>query len=286
MDCSIIIPHYNQVNYLKACLSALAADVSDHRYEVIIIDAMHPASHELKQSIVGDHIRWISTDVKNPYVSRNIGIRNAQSDNIILLDAKCSPQRGFINSAVKALRQYKIVTGPYVVMPRSDKIKDLIYGIFYLHTERNISKDYGVTCGNLGCKKTLFEKIGPFDESRISGRDIAWTRKALSEGYEIKYVPGMAVNYAGQTWTEFCESIQKYMRGVASYQKEQGWSVKMMLMYGLKMLFPMRQSTYEDALARREISLSRKGKWYLWLWVWRAKANMAYHYMKSMLKDG
>lgn len=286
MDCSIIIPHYNQANYLKACLSALAADDTDLRYEVIIIDVLHPASHEMKQAIVGDHIRWISTHVKNPYASRNIGIRNAQSDNIILLDAKCSPQKGFINSAVQALRYHKIVAGPYVITPRSDKGKDLIYGIFYLHTERNIIKGYGVTCGNLGCQKTLFEKTGPFDESHLSGRDIAWTKKVLSEGYEIKYVPGMVVNYPGQTWTELLMSIKKYMRGVVFYQKEQGWSPKMMLLHGLKMLFPMRQSTYQDALARREISLSGQGKWYLWLWVWRAKATMAYHYLKSMLKDG
>jgi len=179
--------------------------------EIIIVDVDGIGKEALEAAYPDLAVRWVLTSEKNPYSARNQGISNAKSEHILLLDAKCIPQADYVSAALARLRRDAgIVTGPYHVVPRSDKIKDQVYGIFHLHSERNIEKAYGITGGNLGFSKQTFEDVGPFETSHVSGMDIAWSKRALSQGYQIEYIPDMKVSYPGQPWTTFVDTTKKY----------------------------------------------------------------------------
>ena len=115
MDCSVIIPHLDQAEFLRKCLSALSLQkCADFSFEVIVVDNGSKESlAELEKEFNFQLIKYQT--VKNPYFCRNIGVKASSSNTIAFLDAKCIPHDKWLINGLKNLSQYDIVAGNYVV---------------------------------------------------------------------------------------------------------------------------------------------------------------------------
>ena len=79
---SIIVPVFNAEKYLDECLSSL----SIANTEIIVInDASTDNSEEIAKKYTN---KVINIEHSGPVVARNIGIKNANGDYIIFMDAK------------------------------------------------------------------------------------------------------------------------------------------------------------------------------------------------------
>jgi len=222
-------------------------------YEVIVLDVDGIGKEAMEVNSEAEPISWIVTDIKNPYHSRNLGISRSSGSYI-----------------------------PYQVNPSSSSIKDQVYGVFYLQTEKNVANNYGVTAGNLVFSRALYDTVGPFDESHHSGMDIDWSQRVHAKGLKIKFNPDLKVTYPGQSWKELCTSIDKYFKGIAHQHKMAKWSLGKRIAYLSKYLMPMRPATFKQALTARPSVSSTTDKWYLWLRVWQAKLYMAKAYFRCL----
>jgi len=102
-------------------------------YEVIVLDVDGIGKEAMEVNSEAETISWIVTDIKNPYHSRNLGISRSSGSYIVLLDAKCEVQSGYLKTVAKLKGQDDVLTaGPYQVNASSSSIKDQVYSVFYL----------------------------------------------------------------------------------------------------------------------------------------------------------
>jgi len=214
---------------------------------------------------------------KNPYVCRNLGVLRAKGQFLCFLDAKCAPFPNWLQNGYDFIqkKRYDLVAGEFAVQYNSSLLSK-IYPIMYLNPAKNERNGYGFSCGNLFVKKVLFDKVGLFEITSNSGNDIAWTRKAQSEGYQIGYCEKSIVKYPVKSYAALLKNIRKYGRGaVLSGQKY--W------LSFTRYLMPMKLSTFRESLSNRNFDLSQFQKFRAWLLIWWGKLNFAFGMLMGLL---
>ena len=124
MDISIIIPVTRQDALLK-CLTGFNQQQTTYKYEVIAVGSVpkkiNAADYSFKLSL-------IECDDLHANVRRNIGVRNASSNIIGLMDDDCIPNPLWVENAVKC-SQIGLVTGPEIPDNTEDDFTKLQFNI-------------------------------------------------------------------------------------------------------------------------------------------------------------
>ena len=277
--CTIIIPHYNQSIQLVNCLNSLVnQNMPSEEYEILVVDngtiGIEEVIHRFKSY---DQIRWLNNEVDlNPYVSRNIGIKAAQGEIIAFLDASCIPSSDWLSNGIQHISSgKKFVAGRFYIECPSKRLSDKVHGLLYLNNEKNIKNHYGVPAGNLFIDQSVIDDIGLFDQDRISGNDVAWSKKAMDREFVITYAPECVVKYFSPDYSQLLQKMKKYAKGAAHQMKVRGeWkNLYRSRVFGL---LPMKPKTFITAMCYRELQdLGLAQKIFLWILVWRAKAVYA-----------
>ena len=276
IKCTIIIPHHNQLDQLKVCLTALSAQEGGlNEIEVIVVDSGQ-CCHDIEscKDIISEVV-ILYQDQLNPYISRNLAISMASNAVVAFLDASCQPDRLWLVSGLQAIEDGSdVVGGQYVMTYKSNRISERVHGILYLNNLRNALHHRGFSGGNLFIRKKMFTSVGLFGINGSSGHDIAWTRKAQNRGYQLRYVAQAKVLYPSKSYLSLLKSISKYAVGVAK-DKQARPSMSTLLTTGF---LPMRPDVFVKALNYRHLTyqynLFDLAKCYLFCW--RAKVHYSY----------
>ena len=274
--CSIIIPHYSQALSLRKCLTALENQDTLRLIEVIVVDNGSPNFNLEAWSKDYPKVIWLKNNVqKNPYTSRNIAAARAKGVYFAFMDAKCQPQASCLSELFAICGEKdSIVAGQYRLNYQSDALRDKVYGMLYLNNEKNILKGYGVTSGNLIVHRKIFNAVGPFRDSAISGNDIEWSLRALNFGFTIAYAPKAIIDYPAQSWNALSSSIKKYAAGVALIDQKKKTMINAFL--------PLRLSTFTSHLTNRNLrNMSIWDKSALWVLTWIMKIKYALALVRS-----
>ena len=100
---SVVIPHLNQPEALKACLSSLETQsLARCFFEIIVVDN---GSVSIPEDIVANHAgtRLLRELRPGPGPARNLGVRSAIGDIIAFIDADCRAHRNWLRNALRAL---------------------------------------------------------------------------------------------------------------------------------------------------------------------------------------
>ena len=204
---SIIIPCYNvEKKLIQRCL--LSINNQTHTdYEVIIVDdgsesAYREVLHGVKYSC--RNLKIYHQDNQGVSAARNNGLKNAQGEYIVFVDADDYLVSDYLNEALKVAGKYKaeIVIGLNTTT-YSDEIEDKIYFSgsaisVYLNEEteqlnklmmgkvRYYSKDAYLGQGpwNRMVRRELALNT-PFDETLSIGEDIVWNLQILQKAKKV-----------------------------------------------------------------------------------------------------
>lgn len=279
-QCSIVIPHYDQLSSLDRCIRAL---IDQHhpasQYEIIVVDNgsenIEDHNAEWKQTCTQNGIEYrliINKIEKNPYVSRNLGLAAAQHPYIALLDARCVPSPQWLSSALSAVAWHDIVAGRFQLSYPDDRLSSKVHGLLYLNNQKNTRLAYGVPAGNIMLSADIIQQIGPYGTQSSSGEDIAWSKKAIAQGYDIRYAPDMLVTYPSWTYSQLLPKVKKYARGAKAVSSGSRSSLEIM-----RSFLPLRWSTFREALRYRDLmGLPLLSKVWLYLLAWRVKVIYAW----------
>lgn len=203
---SFIIPCKNQGDFLDKTLSALSKQLAHSEIEIIVIDN---ASEDDTVNIAKSHnaqlLSYHSDD--NPFAARNLGIKSAKNDVIVLLDAKCIPNETYVPTLAQYLNdQTWDILGGEVVPVGIDKNSDfysLAYSTLFLITDPSYFRGTpSAITGNMVVRKRAFKKIGLFKEIR-SGQDTAFVAAARNARLNVVYAPDLRVYYKAKNRMEF-----------------------------------------------------------------------------------
>jgi GT2 family glycosyltransferase len=174
--------------------------------EILVIDASEDALDDIKKNF--SKVKWVSYHNKDKRVTipeqRNLGIKTAKGDVVVFIDANCVPVKNWLTELYK----YYVKYGENIV---AGEAKPFDKNIVNTITNEKLKKKYLVEAPtiNILFNKSVFKKIGYFDETGTYGEDIDLTWRAVEAGYKIRYAKKAIVYH---DWGDFKEQTSRMVR--------------------------------------------------------------------------
>ena len=226
---SVVIPVYNDLDRLRACLTALEAQsYACDRYEVIVVD--NASSQPVCPAVAGfGHVVLEAEPQRGSYVARNRGVAAARGDVLAFTDADCRPAEDWIEAGVAELEANPscgLVAGRVRVFaedPAAPTVVERYELAFGFPQERYARLGFGATA-NLFTRRDVFESVGGFDPSLQSGGDREWGLRATASGFKAIYGDAVRIDHpARKTWGELVKKTVRTNRGMFELARKQGY---------------------------------------------------------------
>jgi glycosyltransferase involved in cell wall biosynthesis len=187
---SIVIPCYNEANYICNCLKSLTNQETDLKYEIIVVDnnSTDNSIAIIKQNF--PQVKIIEERRPGVCFARQAGTDHAQGDIIISTDSDTVFKKNWLNNIDQAFRKNQkiiAVTGPcqYYDGPWWGKVytrffftADYLYSLIF-------KRPFYVTATNLAFKKTFFKG---YNLIAMQGGDELHVLKQLKNFGQIKFL--------------------------------------------------------------------------------------------------
>ncbi|MBW1788878.1 MAG: glycosyltransferase [Deltaproteobacteria bacterium] len=219
---SVVIPVYNDPVRVRETVKALARqDYPGDRFEIIVVD--NGSADQLRPQLTDYPVTIIEESaVRSSYAARNRGVLAARGEIIAFTDSDCIPENAWLSSGVRAFQEKNAaLVGGQMRYRFSSKRTGAEYLDALANSENKRSiEERGVTMtANLFVRKDIFEEIGPFPATVISGGDIYFTGKATAAGYRLAYAPGAVVGHPTRTFTPLMKRFFRIGTGKASLKR-------------------------------------------------------------------
>jgi GT2 family glycosyltransferase len=106
---SVVVPARNAAATIGRTLQALAAQRTEHAYEVIVVDSGSADTTAALVAAAG--ARLLHNPGGEPAGSRNLGARHARGALLAFTDADCEPEPGWLSAGIRALSGAELVQG-------------------------------------------------------------------------------------------------------------------------------------------------------------------------------
>jgi rhamnosyltransferase len=182
---------YNEAWALKETLPALAAQ--DYKsWELIVIDSgSTDGSQDLIRAAKPAHFIQITPQEYNPSRVMNHGMRLAQSEICIFLNADATPQGNhWLRPLVETLMDQKVAACFSRQVPRPDcqAVFACDYDRCFGPQRESAHWDHFFSMVSSGIRRDVWQRRG-FREDLQFAEDDEYTRWCIEEGFEIAYVP-------------------------------------------------------------------------------------------------
>jgi glycosyltransferase involved in cell wall biosynthesis len=213
---SVIIPVFNDSERLKTCLQLLENQTySENSYEIIVVDN---ASNENISKIVQKfgQTTIIYESHQGSYAARNKGISVAKGSVIAFTDVDCLPTPNWIEKGVEALYSVPncgLVAGKiefFFKDPDRPTIFELCDSVMHLQQQSYLENARFGATANVFTFKSVFEKVGLFNNELKSGGDYDWGQRVYRAGYQQVYAEDACVAHPARS--SFRELYQKITR--------------------------------------------------------------------------
>ena len=222
MKISIIIPTYNEEEFLPNLLTSIQRQNYENM-EVIIADA-----HSVDKTVeIAESYGCKIAPGGLPATGRNNGVKIAEGELLLFLDADSVLTNNYISSAIEEFELHNLGIAITQIVPLEKGFINQISHEFANYMTKKISsiKPHGAGCYGILTYKSLHEKVGGFDETLDFGEDTDYierigkisrfnvlenprllisTRRLKEEGLKditMKYAKSTAKQITGQTVT-------------------------------------------------------------------------------------
>jgi len=194
---SVVIPVFNGERFLREAVESVleAVHVLDQQYsdvEIIIVDDGSTDGTETVARSFPEPVRYLRQANQGPAAARNRGIEHAQGSLIAFTDADD------LWPAVKLELQL-----PYLL---DDPAIEIVLGRIQqvclsgtvagqTQAEEFAEPVFSVNLGSAVIRKSLFERVGLFDETMRYSEDVDWFMRAREAGAAIKTIDAVTLFY-------------------------------------------------------------------------------------------
>ncbi|MBN9335934.1 glycosyltransferase family 2 protein [Devosia sp.] len=214
---SVIIPHLNDADGLRLCLTALAAQQVDRPIEIIVVDNGSRELPDFATSLVPG-LRLLREPTPGPGPARNLGAAMAEAPLLAFIDADCVPAPGWLASILGHFDSHPetdFAGGDIRIRPARPGRMSAVeaYENVYSYRTRLYVERYGFAAtGNMVVRADVFRSVGPFGGIG-SMEDTEWGQRATGMGFRIAYLPDARVSTP--SCSSFAELARRWDRHVA-----------------------------------------------------------------------
>lgn len=227
IDISIIIPTYNEEQYIGKCLeSILSQNFAGKSYEIIVSDGLsQDKTVEIVKSFMANHdsIILCTNEKRFQVYALNQMIFMAKGEVIIRCDAHAEYENGYFAFLADYLNNNRDIgnLGSHVVTVAAEnslvaRVISLAlhskFGVGISHRTMFSDKPKDVDTVLFGAwRKTMFEEAGLFDTNFIRGQDVEHNLRLKSIGKRIVQVPGpKVIYYARNSLSKMFNMMKQY----------------------------------------------------------------------------
>ena len=207
---SIIVPCRNEAQHVGRCLeSVLDGDYPPDRMEVLVVDGR---SDDRTSEIVAAYaarypaVRLIDNPKQITPVALNLGVRAAQGDVVMRMDAHVEYPRDYVTRLVEALDESgaDCVGGVIETLPADETpiARAIALGLSHPFGVGNAYFRIGsrqrrwADAVSFGCyRREVFDRIGLFDEDLVRNQDDEFDLRLFKHGGRILLVPEVVCSY-------------------------------------------------------------------------------------------
>lgn len=231
---SVVIPHYNDLQRLAACLASLAAQTypADH-IDIIVADNASPQGEDAVRSAVGEHASVILVTDRGAGPARNGGVAASRGEILAFIDSDCIADPDWIAEGVQALEEHDFIGGRVTVQidnPVKMTGAEAYEAVFAFDFETYIKKRGFTGSGNLFVRRRIFDAVGGF-KAEVS-EDMEWSHRATGKGFRLGYAPRAVVAHpAREDWAALLvkwRRIQAETLALAS-TRDRWWRVRWLM---------------------------------------------------------
>lgn len=196
----MIVCAHNEAGVIERQLSALAAQVCDQAWEVIVVDHRSTDATGRMAEAFRDRLPRLTVlrleSGSTLAHARNAGVRRAQGSKILMCDADDEVQPGWLQAMAHALDAHAVVGArldpssinpPWLVRSRGTGQVDALPNFL------GVPWSYGA---GLGFRRLVFDTVGGFDERLLSGgEDTDFGVRAGAAGFRAEFLAEAAVWY-------------------------------------------------------------------------------------------
>ena len=179
MNCSFIIPAYNEEKFLKKTVESLRESIAGAKIissgEIIVVnncstDRTAEIAKNIGVNLVNEPVRQISR-------ARNAGARHAKGDILFFIDADTSIEVEHLTVACEEILKEKAYGGGALI--QFDDHQDKFFlGVLIPAFWNWVSKTFRMAAGSfIFCRKEDFEEIKGFPETMYAGEELEFVRK-------------------------------------------------------------------------------------------------------------
>jgi len=227
-DISVIIPHLNQPDHLRRCLTSLQQQTHGTQgLEIIVVDN---ESNSLPAEICAafNGVRLEEEATPGPGPARNRGVSLSRGRLLAFIDADCIADPQWLAAIAAELARDdgpEVIGGDVrIVLGDTNKMTQLeAYECIFAYRQKEyIERQNFSGTGNLAMRREVYDTVGPF-----AGIDVAedrdWGHRATELGHKISFVADMIVFHPARR--SFDELYAKWDRHVAHDFEEYGRGV-------------------------------------------------------------
>lgn len=212
---SVIVPHYNDLARLDACLSALERqDYPRERVEIVVADNESPCGVAAVEAAIRGRARLVVCSIKGAGPARNAGVAAATHGVLAFTDSDCIVDPGWLNAGVAALGTADLVGGEMRVTVRDDKRRsgaEAFEQVFAFDNRDYVLRQSFTVTANLFTRAAVFDAVGGFRADLSEDKE--WCHRALAAGFCIAYEPNAVVSHpARSNWRELAHKWDRLQR--------------------------------------------------------------------------
>jgi glycosyltransferase involved in cell wall biosynthesis len=188
---SVIIPVYNGETFLAEAVESVQ-QLNYHPLEILIVDdGSTDGTAGIAKSFQGD-VRYVYQQNQGPAAARNTGLKMARGNIIAFLDADDLWPKNKLEIQLACLAanpSVEIVGGYIKYMPLSDSAAD---------TQLLVEFAEPIVSFHLGgaiFRKSVFDRIGLFDEKLRYSEDVDWFMRAWEKGVSMVVLKQVTLFY-------------------------------------------------------------------------------------------
>lgn len=226
VECSIIIPVFNQIQFTKRCHEFIKKNTPRDCYEIVVVDNHSTDGTEEFLSKLED-VKVIRNETNLGFAKAcNQGARAAAYEFILFLNNDVEVQQGWLTPLIVTLLEdlevavvgskllypnWKIQHAGVITVTNMAKKNiplnpmHVYYGLDGTLPDANIPREYSAVTGAcLLTRKNVFQRLGGFDEDYLNGyEDVDYCYKIGVAGYKIVYRPdSVAIHFESQSGPE------------------------------------------------------------------------------------
>jgi glycosyltransferase involved in cell wall biosynthesis len=205
---SVVVPVFNDVERLRTCLLALAAQTYPaDQVEVLVVD--NASTQDVAAALPDDpRFRLLHEARRGSYAARNTGLAVATGEVLAFTDADCAPDPTWLEEGVRALAaepaadmvggavEFSYASGAPV---SAAELYEFRHGF---PQERYLRVEHFAATANMLTWRSVLDRVGPFDARLQSGGDGEFGRRVAAAGGLQRYAERAVVRHPARATTQ------------------------------------------------------------------------------------